>query len=380
MKHTLLCTILLCLLIGTVHAQNNSVTAWNNKQFTVGDTIVLGVKSMGYYYRSIKEITELNNRIKDVRDTIEYQKAIVKSVVGSDSRYDIEFGKRNDPEDFPIIIIESQNRLFLMNVNEAVYYDEVADYDIGREVAPVLAMTDKMLFVYNLKLYKKLITDDVVLEYMDHVDGTLKNNFTDNPFARNRYIDEYKGKLQAELDVADFSKLFRVRMTSDFAEYNIETKQFPVNNFSCPASDNFYFNAEKAVLFGRNRLIFDKMMKLKNVHWDIKKAEGFYNMLEKATDIYLRTTRRIQYNVYFKIDPKFRLDALNLNEFGSYDSYNTEALKSLSATTIYIEAFFVSATLPVNEHIRYNFMCGIVPEHFRDNINKKFKNKKPIIT
>ena len=79
MKQILIYTILVCFLIGSVQAQDNSVTAWNNKQFTVGDTIVIGVKSRGRLYTSIREVS--NNRTLYVADTLAYQKAIVKCVV-----------------------------------------------------------------------------------------------------------------------------------------------------------------------------------------------------------------------------------------------------------------------------------------------------------
>mgnify|MGYP000890508426 CR=1 FL=1 len=235
---TIITTVLLFIYI-TLNAQS-TLTSFDGQTFSVGDKVQLGYANHNANeYRTIKIQPKEGNLYQQVKTghlplsfvTIE------KIMTESDNNvfYDSE----------PIIVVKSDilpDETLFVHLNDAITRGEIISKASNNPLhkSAELLTPDKMI-ACCLRVNKLPVTDEVILLYVKAVDADLGKECDDNRFTFNKIKDEYKARLEKEMNEFDFSKTYSINVPGSRGEYDFDKKGYPLgNNIQNPNHPNYF--------------------------------------------------------------------------------------------------------------------------------------------
>ena len=229
MKRLIIIFTLLQFYFATLLVAQQSVTSFDGKTYSIGNKIQLGYTYLNAdEYRTIKIQPKEGSCFSQVKtgnlplSFVTIEKIIIES--DNEIFFDSE----------PIIVVSSDalpNETLLIHLNDAITRNEIVSkisnnplHETAEPLTP-----DKML-ACCLRVNKLPVTDDAVLQYIKAVDVNLGEECDNNKFTFHKIKDEYKVRLEKEMQEFDFSKTYSINVCGFRGEYDFNNKGYPLGN------------------------------------------------------------------------------------------------------------------------------------------------------
>lgn len=206
-----------------VSLSQTTVKSYDGFSYSVGDTLQIGYprySSPNYDFILYPETVNGTNFYKKLaKENFPFTYVIIEKITPAEQNEMFSYTEKS-----PLLQVRSVNSadiVLFINLDYAIAQKEIVR-NLPPQQPTETALKMHTLFAFYHKVYKKEITDDVLLQYIASKDAELGKECEQNRFAFQKIKAEWKATFEKEMASIDFNKVYYIEMPVTHSTYDFE--------------------------------------------------------------------------------------------------------------------------------------------------------------
>lgn len=148
----------------------------------------------------------------------------------------------------PVIVVSSHilpDQSLFIHLNDAITRSEIITKTSDNPLQKTAErLTKDKMIACCLRVNDLPITDNAILQYIKAIDADLGQECDDNKFMFQKIKDEYKTRLEKEMNDFDFSKIYSINVNGSRGDYDFGKKGYSIDYKLGDFSPDYFIGAQ----------------------------------------------------------------------------------------------------------------------------------------